>query len=724
MPGPTHGLRRSRTPRGAASLTMGLCAGLGLALAAGPAIPQEAPWARPTLNYMGVPGMLDMPTAHPMRDADLSLSVGAFEDTIRGTLHFQITPRLSGVFRYVNLTGYGSGDEYYDRSFDLRYLIAEEGRYWPAVTVGLQDFGGTGIYGGEYLVATKTFGRLRATGGLGWGRFGSYNGFTNPLGVFSEKLETRPVGETDITQTGRVDFNQWFRGDAALFGGLQYAVNDRLFLSAEYSSDAYEAESERMGFERNSPINLGFSYRLTDSLDLSAAYLYGTTLAAQLSYTFNPKTPTRYPGGVGPAPKPVFVRPAQSASDLGWTQQPDAPQILRNTLKGLLEADDMELERFGVEAHVARAEVRTGAQPSEAQAVGRVARIMSQLMPASVERFEITLVTGTGLPVSRVVLNRSDLEELEYAPDGAWQSYARAEVEDALPARAGQIVPQGAFPKYEWSLAPYLSSSYFDPRQPITLTLGAQLRGSLEPLPGLVLEGAVRQKLTSNSAGVRPSNSILPHVRTDNTLYQETDDPTLNYLTATQYFRPGQDVFARVTAGYFEPMYGGISGEVLWKPVDSRLGLGLEVNYAQQREYEQGFGFMDYGVVTGHASAYYKAPNNFHYQVDAGRYLAKDWGATFGVDREFDNGITIGAFATFTDVSFDDFGEGSFDKGIRFYVPLSAITGERSDVAISRALRPVLRDGGARVEVGTRLYQQVRQYQQPELQSQWGRFWR
>ena len=195
-------------------------------------------------------------------------------------------------------------------------------------------------------------------------------------------------------------------------------------------------------------------------------------------------------------------------------------------------------------------------------------------------------------------------------------------------------------------------------------------------------------------------------------------------LTATQYFRPGQDVFARVTAGYFEPMYGGISGEILWKPVDSRLGLGLELNYAQQREYEQGFGFMDYGVVTGHASAYYKAPNNFHYQVDAGRYLAKDWGATFGVDREFDNGITIGAFATFTDVSFDDFGEGSFDKGIRFYVPLSAITGERSDVAISRALRPVLRDGGARVDVGTRLYQQVRQYQQPELQSQWGRFWR
>ena len=219
MPGPTHGLRRSLRRKGAAALC------LGLGLAASPAIPQEDPWARPTLNYMGVPGMLDMPTAHPMRDADLSLSVGAFEDTIRGTLHFQITPRLSGVFRYVNLTGYRTS-EYYDRSFDLRFVLTEEGRHTPAVALGLQDFGGTGVYAGEYLVATKTFGRLRATGGIGWGRFGSFNGFSNPLGILSDRFETRPTDDRGIAQTGRVDFGQWFRGDAALFGGLQYAVND------------------------------------------------------------------------------------------------------------------------------------------------------------------------------------------------------------------------------------------------------------------------------------------------------------------------------------------------------------------------------------------------------------------------------------------------------------------------------------------------------------------
>ena len=725
MPIPRCGLRAALKTTVARRLSAGLCL---LAISAQPAVPQEDPWARPVLGFMGVPGILDMPTAHSMQDADLSFSLGMLEGTRRGTLHFQITPRLSGVFRYVNLEGYraevSARDQYYDRSFDLRYLLAEEGRYMPAVTVGLQDFGGTGIYSGEYVVATKTFGRLRATGGIGWGRFGSHNGFTNPLGVFSDSLERRP-NVSGIDQTGQVDFDQWFRGDAAFFGGVQYAVNDRLLLSAEYSSDAYESEtSDRdFGFERDSSFNFGATYRLRDNIDLSAAWLYGSTFAVGLNYTFNPKTPTDYPGGLDQAPRAVQVRAPGSAADLGWTQQAGATQILRGDMQSFLAADGMMLESFAVDARTARASVRTGTQVYPAQAVGRTARIMTQLMPASVERFEITLVTPGGMPVSTVTVNRSDLEELEHAPDGSWQSFARARIEDSGP-RAATGIPEGAFPRYDWTFGPYLSAAYFDPENPLRLAFGLQLNGSYEPLPGLVFQGSLLKSLAENISGLPPSNSRLQHVRSDANLYAEEADFTVANLTATKYFRPGEDLFGRVTAGYFEPMFGGLSGEILWKPADSRLGLGLEVNYAKQREYDQGLGFLDYDVVTGHASAYYDAPGDFHYQVDVGRYLAEDWGATIGIDREFDNGIRIGAFATFTDVSFDDFGEGSFDKGVRFHIPLSALTGSRTDLSITRTIRPIQRDGGARLEMNTRLYEQVRAYQQPELQNEWGRFWR
>ncbi len=73
-------------------------------------------------------------------------------------------------------------------------------------------------------------------------------------------------------------------------------------------------------------------------------------------------------------------------------------------------------------------------------------------------------------------------------------------------------------------------------------------------------------------------------------------------------------------------MFAGISGELLWKPVDSRLALGAEVNYVYQRDFDQLFGLQGYSVVTGHVSAYYDLGNGFEAQLDVGRYLAGDIG--------------------------------------------------------------------------------------------------
>ncbi|MCD1620893.1 YjbH domain-containing protein [Salipiger manganoxidans] len=709
-----------------------ICGAVSLAATlgtAGPATPQDGVWTRPTLNYMGVPGILDMPTAHPMHDGDISATVGRFERTQRNVLHFQITPRLSGVFRYTYLGGYrarstDSEENYYDRSFDLRYQITEETASLPAIAVGLQDFGGTGIYAGEYLVASKTFGRLRATTGLGWGRLGSQGGFDNPLGILGDGFKTRPAQTGGIGQTGQVDTDHWFRGDAAVFGGLQYQATDRLVLSAEYSSDAYDAESERMDFEHNSPVNVGLTYRFASGVDLNAAYLYGSTFALGVSYTYNPNSSVRKPSGEEAAPTPVYLRPAGSAADLGWTAQSDVAIVLRDSVAAQLDGLGLELESMSVSPDRTEIRFRNPTYPYPAQALGRVARELSRIMPASVETFDLVLVTANGLPASRITIRRSDLEDLEFAPDGSWQSYARAQITDteASPTRPDLRGP--ATPSFTWGLGPYLESSYFDPREPIRINAGLSLRARYEPSPGWVLGGQIRHKLTGNIGDSFRSDSVLPRVRSDAAIYAEEAETALTSLTAARYFRPGEDLYGRVTVGYLEPMFAGLSGEVLWKPVGSRLAFGAELNYAKQRDYDQQFGLRDYDTVTGHVSAYYEGEGGFLYQVDAGRYLAEDWGTTLSVDREFNNGVRLGAFATFTDVSFDDFGEGSFDKGIRVTVPLSLISGRPSKEAISRTIRPVLRDGGARLAVDGRLYEGIRDYHQESLENSWGRFWR
>ncbi|WP_240705191.1 YjbH domain-containing protein [Pacificoceanicola onchidii] len=704
------------------SFAVSLCLAMGIG---SEAVSQSNPWTRPTLSFTGVPGIVDMPTAHQMQDADLTATLGFVDGTARTTFHFQITPRLSGVFRYTAFGDFfNNGVDYYDRSFDLRYQLLQEGRYHPAVTVALQDFGGTGVFAGEYVVATKTFGKLRATGGIGWGRFGSYNGFTNPLGLFSDRFKVRPNQTRGVGQTGRLDTSHWFRGDAALFGGLEYAVNDRLRLGLEYSSDNYDLEQTNAGFDRSSPFNFGLNYRFRNGVDMRAAYLYGSTVAVQFSYTLNPKKPRRSAPVLDGGPPPLLVRAPGAAANLGWTQQDGAAENLRDQVAQVLAADGLALDGFSVRARRVLVRFRNPTDTNTAQSIGRIARTLSVLMPASVEQFEIVPVSGNGLALSRITLNRSDLEELEYAPDGAWQSFARARIEDATTGDLTADLSGPATPSFTWRIGPYLQATYFDPDSPIRVDVGVEGTFRYEPVSGLVLSGGVRHRLSGNRGETRPSESVLPHVRSDVGLYAEAGETALTNLTIAHYFRPGKDLYGRVTAGYLETMYAGVSGELLWKPVNSRLALGVELNYVRQREFDQGFGLRDYDILTGHVSAYYKASNDFHYQLDVGRYLAGDWGATLTIDREFANGIKVGAFATLTDVPFDTFGEGSFDKGLRFEIPVSAFTGRKSTNSVSRTIRPVLRDGGARLNVNGRLYNDVRDYHQSDLQKQWGRFWR
>ena len=173
-----------------------------------------------------------------------------------------------------------------------------------------------------------------------------------------------------------------------------------------------------------------------------------------------------------------------------------------------------------------------------------------------------------------------------------------------------------------------------------------------------------------------------------------------------------------------EEMFGGVSAEALWRPDNSALAFGVELNRVRQRGYESDFRFRDYAVSTGHASVYWDLGQGYQAQLDAGRYLAGDWGGTLTLSRRFRNGWSLGTFATLTDVPFEDFGEGSFDKGIVVSIPLAWLNGRPSRDTVDRTIRPVTRDGGARLNVDGRLYEMTRPLQRQALTDSWGRFWR
>lgn len=708
--------KAARLVQGAAALAMAWPAAAET-LDAGDMTPLD--WG--SLNLYGAPGLMDMPSGMSLPDGEFTVGVSDFGNSTRVSLGFQFLPWLSGNFRYIALSNwdFGGFDTYYDRNFDVRFRVVEEAGWWPEVTVGLQDFAGTGYSSAEYIAATKeVWPGVRLTGGLGWGRLAG-RGAIGHTG-------TRP---DDTAETGGTfNADMWFRGDFAPFGGIEWHPTERLGLKLEYSSDTYALETERGIIDQKSPINIGAEWQATDSIRLGAYYMYGTDLGFNMAITLNPKRPPTN-NTMEPGPVPVKPRPARAANpdawSTAWVEQPNRPQRIATQLEKLLAADGMGVESLELSGDRAVLHLRNRRYPNAPQAAVRAARTMTQVVPASVETFEIVPVVG-GMPVSAITFRRADLEQLENAPDAAAALRARVAFADApggIPL-AG-VTPTDLYPAFRWSLGPYLRMSLFDPNEPLRAEVGLRLGAAYDLAPGWTLSGTVSKRVVGNlHTGRRESNSDLPHVRSDAALYDEEGDPGIDRLQIANINHPFGDIYTRVTAGYLERMFGGVSAEVLWSPMSSPLALGAELNWVRQRDFDQLFGFQDYEVVMGHASAYYDFGGGYRAQVDVGRYLAGDWGATLSVDREFANGWRVGAFATKTNVSAEEFGEGSFDKGIRLTIPFSWVLGQPTQTEYSTTLRPLTRDGGAQLNVTGRLYETVNPWQQERLDMQWGKAWR
>lgn len=671
-------------------------------------------------NLYGVPGLIDTPNARSAPDAEIAATVGGFRVQQRGSFTFQVMPRLSGTFRYAGINDRGAGrEDTFDRSFDLRFQLLEETDTLPDIAIGLQDFLGTGLLASEYVVATKTItDQLDVTVGLGWGRLGARGGFDNPLGAFSDVFLTRPALQNVARgEGGQIDANQFFRGDAAFFGGVSYAYSDKLTIKAEYSSDIYTPATRGGAIDDRSPFNVGLNYTYRPGLDLQLAYLYGSELAAGATLTLNPRVRLA-PGGRETAPPPVRVRPADRAAAASWGTD-------ENTLTQTLKEAGITLNGYDVTSDtVARVRYTNTTFRSEAQAMGRVARILSAQLPAAVETFVLE-PQQRGIPLSATTIQRSDLEQLENRAQGALRLAQASPTTDAGPA-TGLTYVLDTEPAFTWGIGPYARLIVFNGDAPVQLDGGLELKARYTFAPNIVAKGVVRQSLRNIPlADETEAENDLQNVRTDGRFYGRDGHPVIQTLTLAHYGRPGDDLYSRVTGGYIEEQHGGISTELLWKPVDSRLALGAELNYTAQRDFEQLFNFQDYDVVSGHLSGYYSFDNGFHAQVDVGRYLAGDWGATFGLDREFDNGWRVGAYFTLTDVPFDEFGEGSFDKGIRITVPNDFFIGTATRDKVSTNLQSLQRDGGARLNVDGRLYDIVRDgHSAGRLGDTFGRFWR
>ncbi|SEK95917.1 YjbH domain-containing protein [Ectothiorhodospira marina] len=638
-------------------------------------------------DFGGV-GLMQTPTARMMEVGRLDFSISRTEPYRRYNLFLQPLDWVELGLSYTQVENrpYGTVAEdrdLIDKSGDLKLRLLQENRYRPQVAVGFRDLGGTTLFGAEYLVASKRWNDFDFSLGVGWGYLGGQDDLGSPARVFGERYEDRP-GRAGGSDGGEPALSAMFRGPAAVFGGVEYQTPlEPLQLMVEYEGNDYQSEPQENQQDQDSRFNLGARWRLNDHMALTVGWQRGNTGMVGLSLGANLAELTQ----VKEDPPPADV--GQPAAEIPAQWQPLVGALNDNA--GLVVQD---IHRDGDEIIVtARPQRFRDLRESEA----RANRLLHHHLPAGIDTFTYRWQErGVAVRETRhdralfVAAARSVYEEAPYLED--------RQVVDPPPAVSGERLHRSGRGGFSSALRPGIEQNFGGPdgylyQVFLSLDMEYQFR------PSTWVTGALGLTLADNLDKYEYiADSDLPRVRTYIGDYLSESRTAIGVLQLNQTGRLGQDWYVMGYGGLLESMYAGVGGEILYRPLGSPLAVGLDVNRVRQRGFARDFQLRDYEAWTGHLTAYWDTGlQDIHARVSAGRYLAEDWGVTVDLSREFASGVRMGAWATETEAR-DDFGEGSFDKGIYLSFPFDSFFTRSSRDRANIAWRPLTRDGGAMLQ--------------------------
>ena len=643
----------------------------------------------------GTTGLIDTPTARMQRDGTLT-ATAAFDGRHRQfALTYQVTPWLEGTFRY---TGF---DEffYWDRNYEVKAQLWDEDLFLPAVAVGIRDAVGTGVFGSEYLVATKGVGRADLSFGIGWGRLAGNGVLSNPASLVSDRFDRRRIsqvfgvtGTSNFGSGGEISFGDFFSGaQVGLFGGVKYRLAGYpLFLVAEYNPDQYAFDRRNGARSPSHGVSYGISWSALPGLEVTASHQHGDEMGLSFQFSLDSladpqRLPT--PDFISSYYLPQSELPAQIRKDRWYSRLLyDVERSGLLLVEGTLSKDQQQAQLVVGNASLAL----------WSDAIGILTSLADLHLPASV-RSIFFIVEDAGHRTATIVVPRPSTS---YGGSDSTNPYQIR----VLPGRTLEN-PQHrtGFVTGRLNTELNLKSRFqlFDPDDPARYQFYADLFAEYTLSSHWAIRASLALDLENNfdESNRRESNSVLPKVRSDIVKYLNQGESGLETLIIEGRNTYGRSIHYRAFAGVLEQMFSGVGGEILYWPSKSRIAFGASIAYAKQRDFDRSLKHLDYDVITSHLSAYWATPfYNFDVALHAGRYLAKDTGATFEVRRTFRNGWQVGVWATLTDVPFEEFGEGSFDKGMYFQLPLDAIFGGATRSKLGTRIRPIQRDGGQRLE--------------------------
>ncbi len=706
-----------------------------------------------TPNHGGQSGYINMPSA--VVETDGTFSVGYSYDSPYGQLWAtaNILPFLQMTGRYVSITGipgfsgvpgeYGSEyGRYKDKVVDSKLRLWSETDWIPSVAVGMTDLFGTELFKGQYIVATKTFGvNKNIEASLGYAH-------RRPDGVFAGARWTPAslprwsvVAEYDTT-----NYQRDFAADRTQAGQRRKGAS--VGLEYRWGWLALQAARNREQFSVNAFISIPFGEREFIPKVYEPAYFvddknppplpskeewhrdagYGADLVKALvkqdyknvrvgqegntlSLSLTNSRISNMGRAVGRATRTALAFMPKDVTTIRITytklDQPiatyeffDLPK-LNDYLAGKIDRKaflEGVLLRYPEKRDVIRDEQQ-----------GWLQEFLDQ--PASVKVTAVAApaqpTVATTMPASATLI-AAPADAMGVEPVPAVVKAANAVKSDGKLAVGvgvdGDVIQVKSVDREanRFKVAPKVGFFFNDPSGAFRYSISAVANYDRRLADGLYLNGAASLQLLETVSGVKqPSNSSLPHVRSDVAEYLRGGRFSLSRILLNKYDNPAERVYTRMSAGLYEDMFRGVGGQVLYLPKDSRWAADLAVDALQQRGFKGLLDSRDYKTVTAIGSLHYRLPHDITVTARAGRFLAKDTGVRMEFKRRFQSGIEVGAWYTHTngnDITTPGTPAKPYqDRGVFLSVPLNSMLPMDTQSTAGFAISPWTRDVGQMV---------------------------
>lgn len=601
-----------------------------------------------TPNNHGIIGLINIPTARSYSSPATALTLYRGNPDRKITLAMNPYDWLEASFYYTSIKGrpYGGGfdQDYKDKGFNAKFILNEQNSL-PALAIGFNDFAGTGIYTSEYIVTSYGINKIDLHLGLGWGRYNDDAlSISNPLKQIDKRFSSR---DAQTGKGGKLRIKDYFSGDkASFFGGLSYLIGQDLLFKFEIDPTNIP---DFHGFpERSSNLSFGIEY-IKNNFNVSVSYERGDYFGLKFSLKsdFLDYKPNQYKA-INPSGNKI------------------------NDLSNALETNNIGIKNLEVENNKIILHVRENKYFSKTNLDHNIVNAL---------RNSDIYVEETLLSYSAAGLNFFESDYPLERKNNDTTSFINAHnYSSGLKVR------------------PFIASR----ESFLKAALLYEINSELVITENLFVTNNIKYPIfhNFNDLYIPPVDTYPAQVRSD------IKDYLNNYGTRfmigrsqVDYFKSFDNHHFQITAGILEDMFSGYGFEYLWANVDSPFSIGFEAHNVRKRDYDMRFGHLPYRNITNHINLYYEnkflAPFTLH--LSHGEYLAGDKGFTFDISRNFKGGIKMGAFFTRTNVTELQYGEGSFDKGIYFSIPLNG------DL-LSYSWRPLTKDPGAKLVRKNRLY--------------------